>query len=205
MSHNKERKEKTCLNCGSALQGRYCHLCGQENIEPKETVWGLISHYAYDITHFDGKFFSTVKYLLTKPGFLTKELIRGRRAAYLHPIRMYVFIAAFFFLIFFLIFNPSEIMKREKSSELQLSEFMQADSSLRSGANSTQDSVMKAAMERTIVNIERKIASLRSEIETQKKKARHDQRGEPFTFEIGNSHAQPPASNLALSASSPAL
>jgi len=105
LSHSKERHEKICLNCNAELHGRYCHVCGQENIEPKETVWTLVSHFFYDITHFDGKFFSTTKYLITRPGFLPKEYIEGRRARYLHPIRMYVFSSALFFLTFYSLFH----------------------------------------------------------------------------------------------------
>ena len=101
MSRLKERKEKNCLNCNAEVHGRFCHNCGQENIETKETVWHLITHFFQDITHFDGKFFSTLKYLFTKPGFLSKEYMIGRRASYVNPIRMYVFTSAFFFLIFF--------------------------------------------------------------------------------------------------------
>ncbi|HEY0679781.1 MAG TPA: DUF3667 domain-containing protein [Chitinophagaceae bacterium] len=101
MSHSKERQEKICLNCNSALYGRYCHICGQQNIEPKEKVWGLVTHFLYDLTHFDGSFFSTLKYLVTRPGFLSAEYIVGRRVRYLNPIRMYIFTSAFFFVIFF--------------------------------------------------------------------------------------------------------
>ncbi|HKH63353.1 MAG TPA: DUF3667 domain-containing protein [Flavitalea sp.] len=74
-------------------------------MEPKESFWGLVAHFFYDITHFDGKFFTTLGYLLRKPGFLSKEYMRGRRASYLNPIRMYVFTSALFFLIFFSMFN----------------------------------------------------------------------------------------------------
>ena len=101
MSHLKERLDKTCLNCHTEVQGRFCQVCGQENIEPKETVWHLISHFFQDITHFDGKFFSTIKYLIARPGFLSKEYMIGRRMRYVNPIRLYVFTSAFFFLIFF--------------------------------------------------------------------------------------------------------
>ena len=101
MSHNKERKEKICLNCKAAIYGRYCHVCGQENIEPKENFWHLVNHFVEDLTHFDGKFFVTLKDLLFKPGFLSVEYLKGKRASYLHPIRMYVFTSAIFFLIFF--------------------------------------------------------------------------------------------------------
>lgn len=129
MSHSKEREEKVCLNCGTALTGRYCPNCGQENTEPKETVWTLVSHFFNDITHFDGKFFSTGKYLLTRPGFLSSEYIKGRRASYLHPIRMYVFTSAFFFIIFFSLFNPAEITEKKDSRE-QLKELTDASNSL---------------------------------------------------------------------------
>ena len=110
MSHLKERAEKTCLNCNAALYGRYCHVCGQENLEPKETVWHLVQHFFNDITHFDGKFFSTVKYLLRKPGFLSHEYMAGRRMSYLNPIRMYVFTSAIFFLILFALKHPSDMV-----------------------------------------------------------------------------------------------
>ncbi len=110
MSHLKERKEKTCLNCQtSPLYGRYCHVCGQQNLEPKETVWHLVQHFFEDITHFDGKFFSTVKYLLKRPGFLSSEYMIGRRASYLNPIRMYVFTSAIFFLILFSLKSPERM------------------------------------------------------------------------------------------------
>jgi hypothetical protein len=99
------------LNCHTALIGRYCHICGQENLEPKETVWHLVQHFFNDITHFDGKFFSSVKYLLRRPGYLSAEYMAGRRASYLNPIRMYVFTSAIFFLILFSLKSPSDMMK----------------------------------------------------------------------------------------------
>jgi Protein of unknown function (DUF3667) len=108
VSHSPQRKEKDCLNCGTIVQGHYCQHCGQENIEPKETFWHMVTHFFYDITHFDGSFFVTLKDLLIKPGFLTKEYMKGRRKTYLHPVRMYVFTSAVFFLVFYSMFGFSE-------------------------------------------------------------------------------------------------
>jgi hypothetical protein len=117
VSHLKERKEKICLNCGADLYGRFCHICGQQNLEPKETVWHLVQHFFNDITHFDGSFFSTAKYLLRKPGFLSLEYMAGRRASYLNPIRMYVFTSAFFFIILFTIKKPEQVIKTNSDRE----------------------------------------------------------------------------------------
>ncbi len=108
MSHLPQRKEKKCLNCGTETIGLYCHNCGQENIEPKESVWHLVSHFFQDVTHFDGKFFTSLKDLILKPGFLSKEYVIGRRASYLNPIRMYLFTSAIFFLIFFSLYTVNE-------------------------------------------------------------------------------------------------
>jgi len=120
VSHLKERKEKICLNCQSELFGRYCHVCGQENLEPKETVWHLVQHFFNDITHFDGKFFSTVKYLMRKPGFLSAEYMAGRRASYLNPIRMYVFTSAIFFLILFSLKKPSDLVNVKETPDAEV-------------------------------------------------------------------------------------
>ncbi|HMK16786.1 MAG TPA: DUF3667 domain-containing protein [Chitinophagaceae bacterium] len=68
----------------------------------------MFTHFFYDITHFDGSFFVTLKDLLFKPGFLSKEYMLGRRKKYLHPVRMYVFTSAVFFLVFFSLFYVSE-------------------------------------------------------------------------------------------------
>ncbi len=101
LSHSAERKEKICLNCNASLIGLYCHNCGQENKEPKESIWHFTTHFFNDITHFDGKFFTTLKDLIFRPGFLSKEFMLGRRASYLDPVRMYLFTSFIFFLIFF--------------------------------------------------------------------------------------------------------
>jgi hypothetical protein len=102
VSHLRERKDKICLNCNAIIEVKFCGVCGQENIEPKESVGHLINHFFQDITHFDGKFFSSVKYLITKPGFLSAEYVRGRRQAYLNPVRFYIFTS---FIVFFLLFT----------------------------------------------------------------------------------------------------
>lgn len=130
MSHLKERPQKNCLNCNAQVAGRYCQICGQENIGVVETTWHLVTHFFNDITHFDGKFFSTLRYMIFKPGFVSSEYMKGRRASYLHPIRMYVFTSAIFFLIFFSIFQVDEktINVNTQFNKQKVSEVMAMDS-----------------------------------------------------------------------------
>lgn len=118
MSHTPQRKEKDCLNCGAIVQGKYCHNCGQENVVPHETFWYMVKHFLYDITHFDSKFFDSLRFLLFRPGFLPLEYNKGRRAAYLNPIKMYVFTSAIFFLIFFGFFVKKDSLKLDLGNEI---------------------------------------------------------------------------------------
>ena len=95
------RKENDCLNCGTILEGKFCHNCGQENLEMKESFGHMMNHAISDYFHFDHQFFSTLKPLFTKPGFLTNEYMAGRRANYLHPVKMYIFISLVYFVVLF--------------------------------------------------------------------------------------------------------
>jgi hypothetical protein len=95
------RHENDCLNCGTDLQGKFCHNCGQENLQIKESFGHMLNHAVSDYFHFDHQFFHTLKPLLMKPGKLTVEYMNGRRAQYLHPVKMYIFISLVFFVLLF--------------------------------------------------------------------------------------------------------
>lgn len=95
------RKETNCLNCGTDVPGRYCTNCGQENIVPHETFGHLVKEFAADLVHYDSKTLLTFKYLFTKPGFITKEYIAGKRVKFVHPIKLYIFSSFVFFLFYF--------------------------------------------------------------------------------------------------------
>lgn len=122
MSHQPERKEKDCLNCGTPVHGRYCHVCGQENIEVKQSFWSLTRHFVFDIFHFDGKFFDTLRHLFFKPGTISREYVSGKRMRYLDPIRMYLFTSAVFFLVFFSVGTSSGVVDVDQNQTLSKAE-----------------------------------------------------------------------------------
>ncbi|MFD0749010.1 DUF3667 domain-containing protein [Mucilaginibacter calamicampi] len=95
------RQENDCLNCGSELQGKYCHSCGQENLQIKESFGHMITHAVSDYFHFDHQFFHTLKPLFFSPGKLTNEYMAGRRVQYLHPVKMYIFVSLVYFVLLF--------------------------------------------------------------------------------------------------------
>lgn len=117
MSHHTTREDKTCLNCGETVEERFCGHCGQENIETRMSFLGLIAHFAEDLTHYEGKFWKTIKYLFFKPAYLTKEYLNGKRTSYLPPVRLYIFVSFFTFLLPHLL--PSKVEKESKKSNDQ--------------------------------------------------------------------------------------
>lgn len=100
-SGKSRRHNPHCLNCGTKLLDEFCHQCGQKDIPRRQTLGELFSNFISSFWSYEGKFFLTSKYLLTRPGFLAREYNEGRRESYFHPARMYAFISFVFFLIFF--------------------------------------------------------------------------------------------------------
>lgn len=142
MAHHKERKERVCLNCNARTFGPYCQVCGQHNVEPRESVGDLLVHFINDITHFEGKFITTLRYLMLKPGWLTKEYIRGRRVSYMNPVRMYVFTSAVFFVLFFFLYEPKKLLQTSNlSASLPNELVLQVKDSLLAQAQNRQDSL----------------------------------------------------------------
>ena len=97
---NKPHPNEFCLNCNTKLIDTYCHHCGQKDIPRRQGLSDLLSNIISSFTNYEGKFLQTAKFLFLKPGFLAIEYNNGRREHYFHPVRMYVFVSAIFFLLF---------------------------------------------------------------------------------------------------------
>jgi Protein of unknown function (DUF3667) len=82
--------EKACLNCGTALIGAHCHMCGQ-----KAHVHRTLHEFGHDILHsvlhFDGKIWRTLPLLFWKPGDLTRRYVHGERAKFVSPLALFLF------------------------------------------------------------------------------------------------------------------
>jgi hypothetical protein len=79
-----------CPNCGTLRVGSYCSICGQKAIPLRPTVHYFAHELTHELLHFDGKIFRSLRLLLTRPGFLTREIFAGRRASYISPVRLYL-------------------------------------------------------------------------------------------------------------------
>ncbi|MEN0045136.1 MAG: DUF4286 family protein, partial [Pseudomonadota bacterium] len=88
-----------CLNCGATLRGQYCWNCGQRGNTRLISLGELIRDAFGDMFELDSRLWRTLIPLVTKPGHLTAEYLRGRRARFMPPFRMYLVLSFLFFLL----------------------------------------------------------------------------------------------------------
>jgi hypothetical protein len=79
-----------CPNCGTPLQGPWCHACGQKGEAYSRSIWRLTAEAFEGLTHFDGRFWRTLPRLLIKPGRLTRDYLDGHRASQIPPFRLFL-------------------------------------------------------------------------------------------------------------------
>ena len=93
-------EQANCKNCGAPLAGEYCSKCGQKKSGHPDSFWHMLVHFVADYFHYDNKFFKTIKYLVTRPGYLTRMYMEGKRTSFLNPIQLYIFVSAVFFIVY---------------------------------------------------------------------------------------------------------
>jgi hypothetical protein len=90
---------ETCTNCGTVLQGKYCHNCGQERVKRLE-VKSIIHEVTHGILHWENSILKTFSAMLRNPGYTVKEYISGRRKSFIKPFSYFIFIQTIFVVVF---------------------------------------------------------------------------------------------------------
>lgn len=89
-----------CVTCGEPRPGRFCAHCGEKRVGPDDhKLRHLLGHLIETFTHADGKVFLTLRSLLTSPGQLTADYLRGRRKPYMPPLQLFLIANLIFFLL----------------------------------------------------------------------------------------------------------
>ena len=97
--------ESACLNCATPLLGSHCHACGQV-AHVHKTIGAFFHDLLHGVFHFEGKIWRTLPMLAWHPGRLTREYIDGRRASYVSPIALFLFVVFLTFAIFSVASGP---------------------------------------------------------------------------------------------------
>lgn len=86
-------EQELCRNCGATITTPYCAQCGQK--AAKRFVCRDIWNEGWDrVRLFEIQFVRTLRYLILSPGTVAREYVLGRRAAYMHPIKLLVALVA---------------------------------------------------------------------------------------------------------------
>ncbi len=89
-----------CLNCGEPLRGDFCHRCGQQDKALKRFFPTLVLESLEGLFALDSRTWRTLWMLFSSPASLSREYLKGRRAHYLPPTRVFiVFLLAALFTI----------------------------------------------------------------------------------------------------------
>ena len=87
-----------CLNCGAELSGSFCSACGQRAVPANPSVAEIAGDAWQELSGLDGRVAATFRSLL-RPGRLTTDYIDGRRTRYLSPVRLYLIVSVFYFVV----------------------------------------------------------------------------------------------------------
>lgn len=88
-----------CKNCNQSFSGKYCNHCGEKLYSEKDkSVWHFFEEGLHFITHFDGKFFNTLKEIVRRPGQLSLDYCKGKRKTYFKPLSFFLLLVVLYLL-----------------------------------------------------------------------------------------------------------
>ncbi|MGQ0559446.1 MAG: DUF3667 domain-containing protein [Sphingosinicella sp.] len=149
-------KPGTCLNCGTALAGPWCHACGQKG-EVHRTIAGFWHDFLHGFLHFEGKIWRTLPLLAWRPGELTRRYIHGERALFVSPIALFLFSVFLMFAIFSLVGGPFAGSDPRRAAEMRGDLAAELDSARTRVARLERESASDPA-------VARELAEARSEV-----------------------------------------
>ena len=111
----------TCPNCGAPRADRFCGVCGQNDRSYLRATREIIGDVLGEVFDLDSRLGRTLKYLLLRPGFLSREFASDRRASYVSPVRLYIVVSVVFFGVLSMTtrFESDDVEKAVQPAELE--------------------------------------------------------------------------------------
>lgn len=119
--------DATCRNCGTPLQGEYCHRCGQPDRHYLRNILYVVGDLFGEIGHWDSRVSRTLKAVIFSPGRLSLAFKQGQLARYVPPLRLYFFTSLIVFLMLSVVFDIDQISVNQQQKNLTAEEIRQSD------------------------------------------------------------------------------
>ncbi len=103
------RESLNCRNCGVHAPDHYCPRCGQDTKEHPPAFREFVHEFVLHYFAAEGRLWRTLGALVLHPGRLTIEYLRGRKLAYVLPLRLYLTVSVVFFLLLKLAAAPGNV------------------------------------------------------------------------------------------------
>jgi len=110
-----------CANCGTERSGSFCGHCGQNDRNYQRALPPLLGDLLRETFEIDSRLLRTLGSLLSRPGELAVEFSHNRRASYVSPIRLYLFVSIVFFFLLSLStdFDPIVVEPQTQTEEVE--------------------------------------------------------------------------------------
>lgn len=80
-----------CAACGETITQEFCPACGEQKFDRHSFSLKHFTHHSlHELFHLDSKILRTLRYLFTRPAFVTTEYLAGKKSSYVNPLRLYV-------------------------------------------------------------------------------------------------------------------
>jgi hypothetical protein len=90
---------RRCVSCGAEVAGHYCGQCGEAAAAHDYSLGHFAEEALETFAHVDGRVFSSFRALLTRPGLLSADFLRGRRKTQMGPLQLFVICNVVYFLV----------------------------------------------------------------------------------------------------------
>lgn len=115
----------TCKACNNKFKGKYCNRCGEKVITAHDKSLLHIAEEGFHfITHFEGKFFTSVKAIFTSPGKFSADYCYGIQKKYFKPVSFFLMLVIIYLL--FPLFDGLNISLQFHNNTQWYGEFAQA-------------------------------------------------------------------------------
>jgi hypothetical protein len=87
----RQQEATICPTCNETITQQFCPACGEQKYDRHNFSFRHFArHAAHELLEFDSRILRTVRYLFTRPAFVTAEYLAGKRSRYANPFRFYV-------------------------------------------------------------------------------------------------------------------
>jgi len=98
-----QQEASTCPTCGETITQQFCPACGEQRYDRHNFSFRHFArHAAHELFDMDSRALRTIRYLVSKPAFVTAEYLGGKKSRYTNPLRLFFLTFALMMLLLLL-------------------------------------------------------------------------------------------------------